>query len=240
LVILEVDLMLSSARTLREIATEVPNAIPLLEELHLDYCCRGTLSLEQACTEAGLDPGVVVGRLRAIEQQIASEEPAETRFQTARALIEHILEKHHRYARDAMASLGQLMSKVLRVHAPRHPELAELAQTFREVVAELEPHQVREEAVLFPAILALEEGGPVLLPMPVTHPVARMTQDHEVMGELLRRLAAQTHDYTPPAEACASWCALYTGLAAFERDLHLHIHLENNVLFPRAIALAGR
>lgn len=232
--------MLSSAHTLREIATEVPHAIPLLEELHLDYCCKGTRSLEEACTEAGLDPGEVVGRLRAIEMQFASDDASDTRFETARDLIEHIVDKHHRYVRDAITTLRPLVGKVLRVHGAQHPELEGIARTFAHVVAELEPHQLREEAVLFPAILALEDGGEVLLPMPVSHPIARMTQDHEAVGELLRRIAAQTQDYTPPPEACTSWRALYRGLADFERDLHLHIHLENNVLFPRALALAGR
>lgn len=224
--------MLNRADSLRDIATSLPRAIPILEELHLDYCCRGARSLDDACSEAGIDADAVINRLRALDQ------PEGDRGESLVDLVEHILSKHHRFTRECIATLRPLSSKVLNAHGAKHPELAGTQRSIAALIEDLEPHLLREENVLFPAIVSLEANGASRLPMPISFPLERMTLDHNDVGEILARLRRETNDYTPPEDACTSWRALYAMLAELERDLHMHIHLENNVLFPRALALA--
>ena len=152
---------------------------------------------------------------------------------STQALIDHILRVHHTYTRDAITTLQPLMQKVLRVHGTDHPELVSVARAFDRLSVDLEPHLLKEETILFPALCAMERNDEPLLPFPLSHPIERMRAEHEGVVALLHELATLTGNYNPPDDACTSWHALLCGLADLDRDLHLHMHLENNVLFRR-------
>jgi len=159
----------------------------------------------------------------------------------AEGLIELIIDRHHVFTRDELDRLVPLASKVLRVHGMRHPALEKVSVILHALVAELMPHMEKEERVLFPYILQLAAGVRVTPHFgTVLRPIAVMNHEHEEVGALLRELSDATEQYTPPAFACASFRALYEGLRELQADIHEHVHLENNVLFPLAERLEAR
>jgi regulator of cell morphogenesis and NO signaling len=233
-------------QTVREVALSIPAATRVFEKLGIDYCCGGGKSLEQACGAANLEVQQVVELLSAAERDAeARQEPAALDRTTAPLtdLIRHIVETHHTYTRQEIARLGPLFEKVCRVHGDKHPELNNIHGRFELLAQELTTHMMKEEFVLFPYIERLEQAviaGEPVLPAPfgtVENPVAMMQHEHATAGNLLRDMRSLSNDYQPPAQACTSYQTLYRALAEFERDLHQHIHLENNILFPRAIVM---
>lgn len=159
----------------------------------------------------------------------------ETRSMTE--LIGHLLQHHHSYTRTALDELAPLMKKVLEVHGAEHPELAELAALLRQLHEDMDQHLPKEEMILFPYILKLEVAAP-LSPPPfgtVENPIRMMAQEHHADGMILHKMQGVTNNFTPPADACASFTALYAGLDALVKDLRMHIYLENNILFAKAI-----
>lgn len=211
-----------------------PSRSRILEELGIDYCCGGRRSLDEACAERGLDTEKLLQRLLAEPGEQGSE--TDWRSATLTALCDHIEQTHHRFLRDELPRLEGLAGKVAAAHGERHPEYLEIASVYAGFQAELDTHMMKEERVLFPAIRALENGdgdagafhcGDLSAPMRV------MEMEHDAAGEALRRFRELSGDYTPPADACGTLLALLDGLDNLERDLHLHIHKENNLLFPR-------
>jgi regulator of cell morphogenesis and NO signaling len=233
--------------TVRDLAVSIPGATQVFEQHHIDYCCRGGHSLERACATAGVELQPLVAKL---EQMAArSAEPSDgVRWETAQlsVLVEHIVSHHHEHTRTELDRLSGLANKVLAVHGPKHPEFADVQAGVEALADDLLPHMKKEEFVLFPYVQALDAACLARRPAPrapfgaVANPVRMMMAEHEGTGELLRQLRAKTDGYTPPAGACATWRALYAGLQALERDLFQHMHLESNVLFPRAIELDER
>ncbi len=161
-------------------------------------------------------------------------------FERLEALLDHLLDTHHVFTRAALDRLPPLAAKVLHTHGARHPELQEVAQLIDELVADLAPHLQKEERVLFPYIRALAEDTRAGHAAPragfgsLASPIACMRHEHERVEEILRELGRSTGGYRPPADACDSFRALYAGLSELKADLHRHIHLENNLLFPAA------
>ncbi len=153
---------------------------------------------------------------------------------SADELVAHLESTHHRYLWDEMPRVTALIDKIVSVHGGRHPELSAIAACFAEVCADLEPHMLKEEHVLFPMIreLAASSGMPSFHCGTLRNPIAVMVAEHDGVGDLLARLRVLTNDYTPPADGCASYAACFAALAELEADTHLHIHKENNVLFP--------
>ena len=224
------------------IVTEHPALAGDLERLGLDYCCGGRRSLGDACAEQGLDVNSVVddlsaGARHAPPEDWASMGPAQ--------LVDHIEATHHAHLHAELPRIEALAAKVDSVHGDRHPELAFIRATFDELALELEPHLAREEQILFPMIRELA-GAPDDLPAPSFHcgslsnPIRVMLVDHDRAGELLDQLRGLTSGYVTPDDACASYTALYEALAALEADTHLHVHKENNVLFPAVLELDTR
>jgi regulator of cell morphogenesis and NO signaling len=164
---------------------------------------------------------------------------------TLSELIGHILDKHHVYTKEEMARLEPLIDKVIGAHGTNHPELRQLGEMFQTLCADLKPHMFKEEQILFPYILEMEKASLQNRPAPfppfgtVKNPVRMMMMEHETVGDLLREVRALSSNYTVPPDGCISYQTLYQALEAFEKDLHQHIHLENNILFPRAIELEG-
>ena len=220
----------------REIVLEMPSAIPLLEKLGIDYCCGGARSLAAACDEKGLELAAVLEELAGLRRQQA---PAQELWRTAPLpdLIRHVVEHHHAFARQQMEMILPLAEKVAKRHGSKHPDLPVIAERLSALSAELTHHFACEENILFPAIVRLDAGHSPLFPPVfgnIRQPIERMLRDHDQTGEELRTLRAMTDDLQPPEEACFSWRALYRAMAELESDLHQHIHLENNILFPRA------
>jgi regulator of cell morphogenesis and NO signaling len=223
-------------RTLGDLVASNPAAVRVFEPLGLDYCCHGNRTLAEACSAAGIDAWAVAGALADLEDE------AGARWTTldAPALARHIFDTHHRYLHEELPLLHALATKVLTVHGERHPELAEVVRLVVELRADLEPHMMKEERVLFPAIDSLV-GGRTEFPFgSVANPVRMMMMEHDRAGELLSKLRAATGGYVVPDDACASYRSLYERLEALELDTHLHIHKENHTLFPAVLELAGR
>ncbi len=224
--------------TLAAIVDDNPGAARVLERHQLDYCCGGRRTLEQACAERGLDPAVVLDALDALE-------PGTTADWTAMdpaTLVDHIEATHHHYLHQELPRLAALVEKVVGVHGTRHLELRFVESTFRDLQLDLEPHLAKEERVLFPMIreLAAATSAPTFRCGSVANPIRMMRLEHDDAGDLLAHLRKVTNGYQPPADACASYQALYRGLAELEADTHLHVHKENNVLFPAVLALEER
>src|SRR5215813_7550689 len=234
----------STARTVRELALEIPEATRIFERVGIDYCCGGGKSLEEACATASLSVDDVLDSLELAEQE-AKTKQKDRNWQTEplSELIAHINSAHHKYTREEIARLGPLFDKVVSVHGKNHAELAHVRAAFRALAQELTTHMMKEEAVLFPYIVRMEEAVAQkerVLPPPfktVRNPVAMMLHEHDSAGEALRAMRQASDQYTPPKDGCISYQTLYKALADFEKDLHQHIHLENNILFPRAIEM---
>jgi regulator of cell morphogenesis and NO signaling len=234
----------STARTVRELALEIPEATRIFEKIGIDYCCGGGKSLEEACAAAKLSVDEVIDSLELAEQAArAKQENRDWQKEPLADLVAHIMNKHHKYTREEIARLGPLFDKVVSVHGKNHSELQHVRAAFRGLAQELTTHMMKEDAVLFPYIVRMEESviqrEPVLPPPfgSVQNPVAMMMHEHDSAGEALRSMRQASAGYTPPGDACISYQTLYKALGDFEKDLHQHIHLENNILFPRAIEM---
>jgi len=162
---------------------------------------------------------------------------------TAIELISYILDKHHIYTKDEMARLEPLAEKVLAAHGENHSELLAMRDLLRQLFTDLKQHMFKEEQILFPFVLELERARMQNRPAPfapfgtVNNPIKMMMMEHDTAGDMLRELRKLSADYKVPADACVSYKTLYEALEAFEQDLHQHIHLENNLLFPKAVEL---
>jgi regulator of cell morphogenesis and NO signaling len=223
----------------RDIVVEAPTAIPVLERFGIDYCCGGKHTLGEACSRRGRN---IESVLRELERQEQSPTPTEIQWQIEplRDLIHHIVNKHHTFTREQLALTHELAAKVERRHGTAHPEVHKLNEVLMVISAELTHHLSCEEGVLFPYIEQMD-GNQRLLTQAVfgnvQQPVRRMMMDHNQTGDELRVLREITNNYCPPDDACTTFRALYRALEDLERDLHWHIHLENNILFPRALKL---
>jgi regulator of cell morphogenesis and NO signaling len=227
---------LHAERTLSAVVTANPGAARVLDAYGLDYCCHGDRSLEEACAAGGVDPVELEARLAGLEVE---GDTSWTRLDPP-ALAAHIVETHHRYLHEELPLLDALAAKVLAVHGSRHPELVEVRRLVGELWADLEPHLMKEERILFPAITSLAEGQREFPFGSIANPIRMMTTEHDRDGDLLRSLRAVTDEYRVPDDACASFHSLYGRLDALERDTHLHILKENFTLFPAALELAER
>ncbi len=221
---------LDPRRTVGEMVAERPARSRVFEEFRIDYCCGGRRPLEDACRDAGIEAGRVLEALDAVEADTGGDGERNWAAEGSAALVEHILSVHHEYLRRELPRLDALVEKVFRVHGGNHPELAEVRSVYAALRDELRLHMAKEETILFPAILDPGSASPR---MSLDAPIRVMEHEHVSAGRALESLRRLTADYTPPADACNTYRAMLDGLAALERDLHRHIHEENNVLFPR-------
>lgn len=218
---------------------ERPELATLFDQLHIDYCCRGERSLEDACRESHLDVPTVLERIRAVQSQPASTAERAWLEEPLGALCDHIESTHHQFLRSRLPQLSSDLAKVVAAHGAAHPELSEVQRTFETLRAELESHMWKEERILFPAIRQMEPAGrkPAFPFGTVQNPIRVMEQEHDEAGDALERLRELTRGFQPPDDACATYRAVLNGLHELEGDLHRHIHKENSILFPRAQAL---
>jgi regulator of cell morphogenesis and NO signaling len=221
--------------TLGEIVTLRPSLAADLERRGLDYCCHGGRTLTEAARVAGVDAQTVADELSTahVDEPApgwASLEPAE--------LVDHIETVHHQYLWAELPRIAALVDKIATVHGDRHPELAEVQRLYSELRADLEPHLAREEQVLFPMVRqhAAATDGPQVDTRALAAQIDALASEHETVGELLDELNRVTAGYATPADGCATYAACYRALADLETDTHLHVHKENNVLFPAVLA----
>ncbi len=232
-------------QTTREVAIQHPEAIPVLESLGIDYCCGGSKTLGESCQAKQLEWAKVADLLEAAEAPALGSGTDWTR-EPLHALTWHIMDVHHRYVRSATLRIRHWLEKVVAKHGAKHPEVLEVDAVFNTLAAELAMHMMKEEQILFPYIdsLARAEGNQEefdQLPFgTVANPIHQMMAEHDDAGRALAQIHALTNGYQPPADACPTFHGLYHGLAEFERDLHQHVHLENNILFPKAVELERR
>ena len=222
--------------TLAALVNAQPGLAREFERRGLDYCCGGSRSLVDACTNLGLDPETTWRELAAA---VTIDHTANWSTMSAVELVDHLESTHHRYLWDEMPRLSALVAKVTSVHGRNHPELGAVATCFADVRADLEPHLLKEERVLFPMIRELAVAGapPSFHCGTLRNPISMMLREHESVGGLLARLRSITRGYETPSDACASYIACYAALAELEADTHLHIHKENNLLFPLVLRI---
>jgi regulator of cell morphogenesis and NO signaling len=226
----------------KDIAVANPSATRILERAGVDFCCGGHNSLHQACADAGVSAEDILERLRATGAE-AGPDDADWASASLSKLMRHIQEKHHRYVRKAIERLQPILTKVKSKHGEAHPEVSEIEAIFEALSQEMLMHMQKEEQILFPYIEAMERAangeGPLEPPFfqTVRNPIQAMMNEHDAAGDLTKQIRKASAEYSLPADACASFQEAYRRLCEFEADLHQHVHLENNILFPRALKL---
>ncbi len=230
------------SRTVAELVTDNYKAADVFKKHNIDFCCGGGISVEEVCKKKNLDYKSLESELLALDEQVdAAHDYANWPM---RKLVDYIMDKHHAYVKESIPVLFQYAGKVTRVHGDRHPDTVLIKDLFIELAEELVPHMGKEERILFPYIKQMEGMYDVFQPMPtppfgsVENPIRMMELEHDNAGSISKKIAELSNNFQPPEGACNTFRVLYLKLGEFVDDLHQHIHLENNILFPRAIELA--
>jgi regulator of cell morphogenesis and NO signaling len=239
-------MQLASHQTVSEIAAGSLSAVRVFEQYGIDYCCGGNRPLEEVCLEKGLTAASVLEQLEAAAAT-GTNHGTDWNSAPLRDLIRHIVTKHHGYLKMELPRIAERLQKVMRVYGVQDAAvLAPLPQLFKDLRQEMEQHMHKEEVVLFPFIERYEAcllAGQSIPPVPfgsIANPIRMMEREHDSAGDALRQIRESTNGYAVPAHACITYRSLLDGLREMEEDLHMHIHLENNILFPRAIAMENR
>lgn len=230
---------ITTQHTVGQLVSEKPSRSRVFEKLGIDYCCGGKKTLAEACAGKGLDAATIAAVLDsdAIEPGGAGLVDAASMSMTA--LCDHIEATHHAYLRVELPRLAFLTTKVASRHGERDARLQEVAEVFAALHAEMDSHMMKEEQILFPLIRALDaatDGAPPSHCGSINNPIRVMEHEHDSAGGAVARMRILTDGFTPPMDACNTYRAMLDSLAQLERDLHQHVHKENNVLFPRAAA----
>jgi regulator of cell morphogenesis and NO signaling len=233
-----------AARTVGQLVADDFRAAAVFEQFAIDFCCSGRRTLDEACRGAAADLATVVHALAALPPAVESGDDV-ARWPIPR-LIDVIVSTHHAYVRTAMPAITRNLAKLVEVHGSRHPELPRVAAYFQQVVADLSQHMIKEEQVLFPYVRDLGEAGDPAWGRTqspfgtVANPIRMMEREHQEVGDALRLIRELTRGYAAPDDGCTTYAITMAELLQFERDLHRHVHLENNVLFPAALRIEGR
>ena len=210
----------------------------IFQRFGIDFCCGGKRTLAAACRTATADPVVLCEALEALPPKGAAVD--DLTLCPLNRLTAHIVSTHHTYIRTSGPAITRYLEKLVKVHGERHPELARIERTFGQMLRELEPHMMKEEHILFPYLEELARASPeqpAVCPFgTVQNPIRMMEHEHEEAGAQMRLIRELTDDFRPPADGCTTYKVCFAELERFEADLHRHVHLENNVLFPKAVA----
>ncbi len=227
-------------KTVADIVTENINTAHIFKKYGIDFCCGGGISVKQACDKKKVDFETLKLELIKVD---APKESYNYDNWSIDFLVDHIVNVHHSYVLDAIPIIKQYVDKVAKVHGHHYTQVVEIQHLFYQVADELISHMQKEENILFPYIKEMSSSFKKGEPKPlspfgtVKNPIRMMMMEHDVAGELMRKISSLAEGYTPPADACNTFRALYAKLEEFQEDLHHHIHLENNILFPKAIKL---
>jgi len=226
-------------RSIASLVLENHQIVPVLEKYSIDFCCRGKMNLEDACKEKGVELSDV---LKDIEAVGAEETYKKMPFSemTETQLVNHIVTTHHYYVKNVMPIISGHLEKVALKHGASFPEMVRVKDLFEIIHIDMDQHMKKEEAILFPRILEIEKSGGQENLFPVGYisgPIAMMEHEHEYAGDVMFEIRRLTHQYTVPPGACTTFRICLSELKEFEDDLHEHVHLENNILFPKALQL---
>ena len=228
--------------TVREIVASDYRTAAVFQRHGLDFCCNGCQTIEHGCMRAGADTEALLRDLHAVMNTPAGATPRFASW-TPAALVSFIVGNHHAYVRESLPTLLTHTQKIAAVHGERHAELRHIARLFEKIAAEMTDHMAKEEQILFPFIVGLAEARQHGRPAPqppfgtVENPIRMMEHEHRFVGDALAEIRELTGGYRVPDDACATYRVCFQELEAFEADLHAHVHLENNILFPRAVSL---
>ncbi len=224
--------------TVGELVVEKPSRARVFEQFGIDYCCGGKVPLAEACAAGGADVDAVVEALSVSEGGASPEAETDWSQESMTSLVDHIIGTHHAYLREEFPRLTRMTERVAEVHGERRSELPQVRDVFAALRRELELHMQKEEQILFPMIKQLDSGaaGAASHCGTIENPIRMMEQEHDSAGDALGTLRTLTGGFAPPADACGTYRVMLASLEELEADLHQHIHKENNILFPRAIA----
>ena len=214
----------------------------LFSKYGIDFCCKGNRTLEEVCIKKNINPADLENEINSVLES-KNDNAIDFKSWSPTLLIDYIIEKHHSYVEEKSVVLLQFLDKLCKVHGERHPELFEINSLFKMSAGDLAQHMKKEELILFPFIQkmvkAQKDNQPIQEPHfgTVENPIAMMKDEHSIEGERFDKIATLTDGFTPPEDACSTYKVTYQMLKEFEQDLHKHIHLENNILFPKAIDL---
>ncbi|PIA79209.1 iron-sulfur cluster repair di-iron protein [Gaetbulibacter sp. 4G1] len=231
-----------SQKQIGQFVAEDYRTAAVFSKYKIDFCCNGNRSIDEACEKKGIDSNVLLDELSRVLNEKRGES-IDYKSWPLDLLIDYIEKKHHRYVEERIPVLKQFLDKLCRVHGERHPELFKINELFTASAGELASHMKKEELILFPFVKKMVKAklqqGAIQSPQFITveNPIEMMIHEHDNEGERFRQIAELTNNYTPPADACNTYRVTFAMLEEFEKDLHLHIHLENNILFPQAIEL---
>jgi len=240
------DWEISENTSVAEVVTKHPQTRRLLEKMGIDYCCGGKHSLKDACNKSGLSWQDVISKLKkTIEQSVSERSQSKNWTEVSLTeLVQHIIDAHHAYLKERLPRLKSLSDKVYNAHKQHHGEMIqELKRAIETLRIDIEMHLAKEEQILFPLLKEMEAFAKKQGPKPTVHcgsvenPIHQMEVEHDAAGNLLAQMRKITSEYKLPDDACESFKTLYDGLKELEKDLHEHIHLENNILFPKAVKL---
>lgn len=224
-------------QTVGDFVRQKPSRARVFESLKIDYCCGGKIPLAKACEKKGIDAVSVIEKIEACDAAADHCNLADADSMTLTELADHIEATHHAYLRDELPRLDFMTEKVSRVHGDKDERLYKMREAFVALKAELEPHMMKEEKILFPIVRQMEASAdrPELHCGSVENPIRQMEHEHEQAGDALAILNETTDGYTPPDWACNTYRAMLDSLAKLEADMHQHVHKENNVLFVKAL-----
>lgn len=242
------DIQTCKTSSVADIVYHNPGAVKVFESFNIDYCCNGKMTFEEACQKAHANEEEVLSQL---QKSISDTHVGAVRAQDwpLDLLAQYIIQNHHQYVRKVVPEILFLTDKVSFVHGDQHPELYEIEEQFELLSEELEKHMHKEEVLLFPAIIDLvrRSNSPLHelrrkdpIGFKLEYPIEVMEKEHDTAGQCLTNIRQLSKHYTLPPTACNSYTLLYKRLKEFEEDLHTHIHLENNILFPKALKLEER
>ena len=228
-------------RTVAQVVTENIKAAHIFKKHGIDFCCGGGVSIKRACEKANIDPELLETELRNLD--VAPDRAFDYNRWKLDFLTDHIINVHHQYVEENSPLLLQYAKRVNHVHGSHYTELAEIEELVTKVVQAMASHQRKEELILFPFIKKLVKSEMEGTPVPETkfgsveNPIQMMEEEHDEAGDFMKRISELSNGYTPPQGACNTYRAFFAKLEEFEDDLHQHIHLENNILFPKALNL---
>ncbi len=223
--------------SLGEIVTNKPEAAAIFEAYSLDFCCRGKQKLSEALTDPG-KLSAVVGALEMIYSEEKNGSEIDFKSMPLSQLVDYILNVHHKYVKESIPLIRMHLDKVVTKHGEKYPQMQKIQILFNKAATELETHMMKEELILFPRIKAMEstvKAGDPFIHIAVESPIKMMEKEHVIAGDLLAEIKKLSNNYTPAQDACTTHRVCIEELKMFENDLHKHVHLENNILFPKAI-----
>jgi regulator of cell morphogenesis and NO signaling len=235
-------MMIAENKTIADLVTEAPGRARVFEKYGIDYCCGGKRPLEEVCAQQNIPIENLTSELQAADAGSGTEDSKNWSEAGITNLVDHIESVHHGFLNRELPRLSSLAQKVAKVHGENRPELIELSSVFHSMKDELEQHSFKEEQVLFPMCRQLETATqkPQFHCGSVHNPISVMESEHDDLGVALTKMRELTSDYLAPDDACTSYKVLFAGLLALEKDLHMHIHEENNILFPTVKAAEAR